>query len=159
MEKEARVGVSDIVLGQTANEFFLHFRGSNARNTRNAWSLPGGGVDYRETRMTAMVREMKEELGIIVTEAIELFVQDEIFEDDADGHWVCSVFLVEDYEGEARNMEPDKFDAHGFFSLDNLPEPLGKFSRAILQRYVSIANGDGDDDYTKFSAKRNKALC
>lgn len=49
------------------NKFLLTKRHEPDRQFHGYWHLPGGGVQDRETPEEAIVREMKEELGVDVT--------------------------------------------------------------------------------------------
>lgn len=87
------------------------------------WGLPGGKVDWLEPVEQAVRREIEEELAIRLTVLTLLCVVDQI--DPARGeHWLAPVYLADAFEGEVRNIEPEKHDDIGWFSMDNLPEPL-----------------------------------
>jgi ADP-ribose pyrophosphatase YjhB (NUDIX family) len=99
------------------------------------WSLAGGKVDFGEPWREAVVRETEEELGIKLTETRLLCVVDLL----ADGqHWVSPVLLATAFEGEPRNVEPEKHAAIGWFALDALPAPL---ACAVVQAVAALAGG------------------
>lgn len=56
--------VIDVVCGiiQEKDTYVIAKRNSDVHN--NKWEFPGGKVERRETREEALIREMKEELGI-----------------------------------------------------------------------------------------------
>jgi 8-oxo-dGTP diphosphatase len=87
------------------------------------WGLPGGKVDWLEPVAGAVARELAEELGIRVTAKTLLCVADQI---DAAGneHWVAPIYLVTEFEGTPRLLEPDKHAALAWFPLSALPTPL-----------------------------------
>ncbi len=96
-----------------------------------SWGLPGGKIDLFETAEAAMRREVAEELGIVVGEAALLCCVDQI--DRAAGtHWVAPVFLVRDFTGIARNVEPAKHDGPVWYALDALPDALTTPTRVAL---------------------------
>ncbi|UUD62258.1 NUDIX domain-containing protein [Pseudomonas seleniipraecipitans] len=87
------------------------------------WGLPGGKVDWLEPVEQAVRREIEEELAIRLTVLNLLCVVDQI--DPARGeHWLAPVYLADAFEGEVRNVEPEKHGDIGWFPMDNLPEPL-----------------------------------
>lgn len=91
------------------------------------WSLPGGKIDPGEPHEEAIRREVMEELGIRLAETRLLCVVDLM----ADGqHWVSPVRLATAFEGEPRNVEPEKHAAIGWFALDALPAPLSAAARS-----------------------------
>ena len=98
------------------------------------WSLPGGKIDPGEPHEEAIRREVREELGIRLAQTRLLCVVDLM----ADGqHWVSPVRLATAFEGEPRNVEPEKHAAIGWFALDALPAPLASavaHAVAALQR-------------------------
>jgi ADP-ribose pyrophosphatase YjhB (NUDIX family) len=97
-----------------------------------AWGLPGGKVDLYEETPAAAVREIAEELGVVIRADRLLCVADHI--DRAAGlHWTCPIYLAETLEGEPRLMEPEKHAAFGWFDLDALPAPLTTVTGAAVK--------------------------
>ena len=68
----------------------------------NFWALPGGRVEFQETSGEALVREMKEELGVEMGEERLL--------------WVAECFF---------NFEGKSFHELGFYHLLKMPEDCG----------------------------------
>lgn len=77
------------------------------------YMLPGGHVDEGETVLVAAVREIKEELGVIVDEKDLEFVLVE-----PSKTFVHFFFKVKKYIGVLKNNEPEKHDNIAFLSLD-----------------------------------------
>jgi ADP-ribose pyrophosphatase YjhB (NUDIX family) len=95
------------------------------------WGLPGGKVDFLEPVEAAVVREISEELGIALRELRLLCVVDQI--DPARGeHWVAPTYITSVFDGEPRNLEPEKHGGVGWFALDALPQPLTVATRAAV---------------------------
>ncbi|MFN3433091.1 MAG: NUDIX domain-containing protein [Sphingomonas sp.] len=94
-----------------------------ARAGGGHWGLAGGKIDLFETAEQAMRREVAEELGIVVDEAVLLCFVDQI-DRDRGTHWVAPVFVVRSFRGEPRNCEPEKHEGPAWFALDALPAPL-----------------------------------
>lgn len=87
------------------------------------WGLPGGKVDWLEPVEQAVRREIEEELAIRLTVLNLLCVVDQI-DPARSEHWLAPVYLADAFEGEVRNVEPEKHGDIGWFPMDNLPEPL-----------------------------------
>lgn len=87
------------------------------------WGLPGGKVDWLEPVEQAVRREIEEELAIRLTSLRLLCVVDQI-DAQLSEHWLAPVYLADAFEGEVRNVEPEKHSDIGWFALDGLPEPL-----------------------------------
>jgi ADP-ribose pyrophosphatase YjhB (NUDIX family) len=96
------------------------------------WGLPGGKVDLYEETPAAAVREIAEELGVVIRAERLLCVADHI-DPEAGLHWVCPIYLAETFEGEPRLMEPDKHAAIGWFALEALPGPLTTVTVAAVR--------------------------
>jgi len=116
-------------------EIFLNKRSQKTRNSRGQWEAPGGAVEFGETREEAVVREIKEEFGVDIEIIRVLQVADEILVEDKQ-HWLATTFVVKIKDGQIpKIMEPEKSDAIGWFSLDNLPSPLSYITQLDLKAY------------------------
>lgn len=95
------------------------------------WGLPGGKVDWLEPVEQAVRREIEEELAIRLTALQLLCVVDQIDAQRGE-HWLTPVYLAETFEGQVRNVEPEKHSDVAWFALDSLPEPLTMATRRAL---------------------------
>jgi 8-oxo-dGTP diphosphatase len=95
------------------------------------YSLPAGHVDGGEPAIRAACREAKEEVGIVL-EPKDLRLVHTIHE-SAEGHERINLgFLVENFSGEPKNMEPNKCDELRWAPLDGLPENMVPSIRHML---------------------------
>lgn len=141
-------------------EVLLIRRAGEVRNEAGWWSKPGGGVKFGETAEKAMIREMKEELGIEVEIVGCLPHTDHIIKtphppsrerwDDplypasaglSTGgekieHWVALNFIAKIKSGQPKNMEPHKCDKIGWFAMDNLPEKITQTTAEPIKNYL-----------------------
>ncbi len=93
------------------------------------WSLPGGHVEYGETVEEAVIREMKEELGVEVKIKKLLGVYSDPKRDPR-YHSASVAYLLEKGEGEiCLNEEASEFK---YFALNNLPKRIGFDHRKML---------------------------
>ena len=100
------------------------------------WSLPGGRVEFGERLEDAVVRELREELGIIVEVEWLVCVTDHIVPAD-NAHWVSPTYRVRLVSGVPQNREPDKTVAIEWFSLSGLPENLSITAKSALRSIPS----------------------
>jgi 8-oxo-dGTP pyrophosphatase MutT (NUDIX family) len=94
------------------------------------WHLPGGGVEPGETLRSAVVRELREEGNIEVTEPPLLhgmFFDPRFSRRD---HIAC--FVVQSFRQETPPKPNLEIAAARFFSLDELPGDTGAGSRARI---------------------------
>ena len=113
-------------------------RSQNAKNERGCWEAPGGAVEFGETLVHAIAREMKEELDIELEIIKQLPAADHIIPDDKQ-HWIPTSFICKIKNGkEPKIMEPHKCDAIGWFLLDALPSPLSIITKIDLEKYHAL---------------------
>ena len=123
-----QVGVGVIfVRGDTV--FLAKRHGAHGEDT---WASAGGHLENGETLEECGRREAMEELGVTVEDLRYLCVSNIIAYDK---HYVDIEFLGEIGDQEPRLMEPESFIASGWFSLDDLPEPLFHAMRYALDSY------------------------
>jgi ADP-ribose pyrophosphatase YjhB (NUDIX family) len=95
-----------------------------------AWNLPGGKVDFLERVEDAVVREVREEVGVEIALKRALGVTQMVGIDDQ--HWVSPVYLGRIVAGEPANREPDKLAAVAWFPLSAPPQPLALAAREAI---------------------------
>lgn len=96
-----------------------------------AWGLPGGKIDFGEPSESAVIREIREELGVTIALNGLACLTETI--DAGDGrHWVAPVYAAYILCGEPKIMEPDKHGGWGWFDLQTLPAPLTRPTRHYL---------------------------
>jgi 8-oxo-dGTP diphosphatase len=126
-----KVGVGGVILQDASVLLLLRKKPPEA----GFWSLPGGRVEFLERVEDALVRELKEELGVEAEIESLLCVTDHIVEADY-AHWVSPAYLVRLVAGVARNLEPEKTAAIEWFPLSELPENLGIAAKSALAAYL-----------------------
>jgi ADP-ribose pyrophosphatase len=126
-----KVGVGGVILNDGNVLLLLRKKPPEA----GFWSLPGGRVEFMERVEEAVVRELKEELGIVVEIESLLCVTDHIVQADS-AHWVSPAYLVRLVSGVPQNLEPEKTAAIEWFPLSRLPENLGLAAKSALDACV-----------------------
>lgn len=102
----------------------LLIRRYNTGYADGRYSLISGHVEADELVTDAMVREAREEGGVIIDPRALHFVhcmQRLNRHDGAAQERIDLFFVVDDWEGTFRNMEPDKCDDIGWFPVNRLP--------------------------------------
>ncbi len=98
------------------------------------WGLPGGKVEAMETLQAATIRELREELGIVIRPQRILSVSDQI--DHGRGeHWVSVVYLAALVSGMPEICEPDALSQLGWFATDALPGHLTVATRDAVKAF------------------------
>lgn len=111
------------------------------RNTepyKNYWSLPGGHIDRYETVEQAVIREIKEEVGLDIKPRF-LFYFDEIIP-ERNIHAVVNVFEGHG-NGQLKISEKEILDARWISIKEALSMRLAFFHRDMIQKYVDESKG------------------
>lgn len=106
-------------------------------NPPYGWALPGGFVDYGESLETSASREAKEETSLEVT----LKEQFHTYSDpgrDPRHHTITTVFIG---KGTGAPKPADDAERLGFFTENNLPEPIVFDHKKIISDYFRYKNG------------------
>lgn len=128
------VGVGAMIF-DAEGKVFLAQRGPEARNERGTWEFPGGRVNYGETLVEAILREIHEEYGLRIEVEALLDVIDHLLPEEGQ-HWVAPTYIARHVSGEAVILEPQKCTGIGWFELDDLPAPLSLVSTENLRNYL-----------------------
>lgn len=124
------LGVQGIVL-RGANEVLLV-----RHSYRPGWHFPGGGVEWRETMLAALAREVEEETGVIVKGAPQLHGIFANFQVAPCDH--ISVFVVKEWDQPRRPAPNAEIREQRFFSVNALPEDIARGAR---RRIAEIYEG------------------
>lgn len=89
------------------------------------WHFPGGGVNKGESPREAVIREVKEEAGIIVKETPKIF--ECYFHKIAGVDDIISLYIIRKFE--CQSFKSSEILEAKWFSLKNLPSDLSKASK------------------------------
>ena len=98
------------------------------------YTLVGGSVESEEFARLALIRESKEEAGIILFEK-DLTLVHVMHKVGKKQRRIGLYFKASKWEGKLRALEKDKFKAARWFDLDELPKNLTQTARIVLHSY------------------------
>ena len=87
------------------------------------WAAPGGHLEFGESFEERAIREVKEETGVDIQNVRFRVITNDVFEKEQK-HYI-TVWMESTYaSGEAKNSAPYEESEVGWFSWNNLPQPL-----------------------------------
>jgi ADP-ribose pyrophosphatase YjhB (NUDIX family) len=97
------------------------------------WFLPGGAVDRGESFEEAVKRELLEECGIEskATMLLGVYLNKKGRRDDHIG-----IYVVSEFSGDARMVDPNEIAEVKFFSLEELPTDLWSGHRRRIEEFL-----------------------
>ena len=114
--------VHEIVVGALlrGRRVLLAHRSAGRRDFPDRWSLPGGHVEPGEPPADALVRELREELGVeaVVAGAPSLRLERRPSSDDG---MIQDVWVVTAWTGTATNLAADEHDELRWVTAEELP--------------------------------------
>lgn len=109
-------------------------RRANTGYRDGSYSLPAGKVEAGETFTEALVREVKEEIGITLDPKMTEVTHIMHRKSDADGSDRIDIFFtVKGWQGEIENKEPHKCDDLSWFPLDAFPENILPYIKQAIE--------------------------
>ncbi|MFA4999117.1 MAG: NUDIX domain-containing protein [Candidatus Paceibacterota bacterium] len=108
-------------------------KASSLLHGEGTWTMPGGKLHFHEGLKEAAAREALEETSLIVRNLEVISLSNDIVHDN---HFVTVGFFCDDFEGEAKVIEPDEIIKWEWFDLNNLPSPLFPPSAKIIRNYL-----------------------
>jgi 8-oxo-dGTP diphosphatase len=113
------VGI-EVIVTRGNQVLFVRRRNSHGDGT---WSVAGGHLEYGEALEACAIREVKEEVGVTITDLAFRAVTNDLFEAEMK-HYV-TIWMEGSYvSGEPTIQAPNEISEVGWFSWDALPEPL-----------------------------------
>ncbi len=104
------------------DRILLARRSTGARDEPGTWDTGAGALEHGESFESAVRREVLEEYGAEAL-AVETLGVRNILRGSPVSHWVAVLFAVQVDPAQVVIGEPHKFDALGWFALDELPRP------------------------------------
>ena len=118
------------------------------------YALPAGHIDSGENQYEALIREAKEELGIIINEKDILnsyvVLRRNYFEIDGKmlEPYIDFYYEVKNYKGTPSIMESDKCSNLDWYSIDRLPSPFINYEGEFLNnKNIKTYDCMKDDEY------------
>ena len=122
-----------VVVGALVHEgqVLLAHRSPHKRAYPDIWDLPGGVVEAGESELDALVRELREELGVQVATASASHLC-RVTLRAADEAAVLSAWLVREWSGTPANVAPEEHTDIGWFDVAGLPPLAHREVRATV---------------------------
>lgn len=128
------VGVGALIIKN--NEVLLLLR--NKEPEAGSWTIIGGKVEFGERIEDAVLREVREEIGVEGKIVANLGVTNHIMEVEKI-HYVSTRFLVE-IEGKPYNVEINSHKDMKWFNVDKLPDNITLTTKEALQAFEDFRN-------------------
>lgn len=102
------------------------------------YMVPSGHVEKGESLREAMAREAMEEVGVALKKD-NLHFAHVMYRaaHDETGERADFFFTAEHWEGEPRNMEPEKCDEVAWFPFSNLPANTVRYLKSAVQKWIA----------------------
>jgi 8-oxo-dGTP diphosphatase len=99
------------------------------------YTLVGGTIEEKEYALEALIREAKEEAGLLLNPEDLQLVHVLHKRTNSNGHRITLYFKATKWAGKITTGEPNKFKGVDWFPLDKLPSNLSETVRHVMQEY------------------------
>ena len=128
-----RVGVG-VIIRNNSGEILLGLRKNSHGD--GEWALPGGKVDFGETLIETVEREVKEETGLSVSNVQLISVcDDRKFISSHNKHFISIGFVCNSASETPTVNEPEKCSEWRWFPISKLPQNVFMASTATIENY------------------------
>lgn len=136
---EDYTGISVVYLCHDGRgKYLLAKRSVNCRDEHGMWDCGGGGLEFGDTVLNTLQKEIAEEYCTDIISSEFLGYRDVHREHNGKKtHWVALDFLVQVDPVKVKNGEPHKFDDIGWFTIDSFPKDLHSQLPNFLSLYQS----------------------
>jgi len=126
------IGVFALIFDENESNFILGYHLPTKKKGSDyslMWSMPGGTIEFEETAISTLKREIKEETNLDLTK-IQFINFTEYIKDGK--HWLALNYKACANLEQLKNLEPEKIKEFKKFSVKNIPSNISKDTRACL---------------------------
>lgn len=122
----------------------LHLRDEYAPTQKNMWAGFGGGQEENESILDCLYRELREELGLVVSSACVLYI--ERFLDENDNEDVCYVVLL---KKDSQRLVLNEGAGMEWMSIHNAIDlaTLAKSTRDTIKTFLGRLNAETRNEF------------
>ncbi len=134
MTKERHANIPASYMMLLKDDKILLLRRFNTGYEDGNYSLPAGHVDAEENFTQCVVRETREEIGVLVEfdDAKVVHIMHRDSGTQGNNERVDVFFVAKKWQGEVVNKEPTKCDNLEWFDVDKLPENVIPYIRQAI---------------------------
>lgn len=138
MQKERFKLIVDVHLFLIKEDKILLMIRKNTGYMDGYYHVPAGHLEDGERVADALVRESKEEVGVLINPGDVKFVH--VMHNKSNNERVAFFFEVGKWSGDIQNMEPEKCGGLEWFMLDDLPEKIVPYAKEAIKYYLAGIN-------------------